>query len=59
MHHKPILYIKPGCPWCRDAMAFFSQHVSQTRTSFSIPNFGRIAWWPEQGSQKTWPQALQ
>ena len=22
----PILYIKPGCPWCREAMAFFSQH---------------------------------
>ncbi len=26
MKHKPILYIKPGCPWCREAMAFFSQH---------------------------------
>jgi len=26
MKHKPILYIKPGCPWCRDALAFFSQH---------------------------------
>jgi len=26
MSHKPILYIKPGCPWCREAMAFFSQH---------------------------------
>ncbi len=26
MNHKPILYIKPGCPWCRDALAFFSQH---------------------------------
>ncbi|MCC5834776.1 MAG: glutathione S-transferase N-terminal domain-containing protein [Opitutales bacterium] len=22
----PILYIKPGCPWCREAMTFFSQH---------------------------------
>lgn len=22
----PILYIKSGCPWCREAMAFFSQH---------------------------------
>lgn len=21
---KPILYIKPGCPWCRQARAFFS-----------------------------------
>ncbi len=24
--NTPILYIKPGCPWCREAMAFFSQH---------------------------------
>jgi len=22
----PTLYIKPGCPWCRAAMSFFSQH---------------------------------
>ena len=22
----PILYIKPGCTWCRQAMSFFSQH---------------------------------
>ncbi len=26
MSPKPILYIKNGCPWCREAMAFFSQH---------------------------------
>jgi len=26
--HKqtPILYIKRGCPWCREATSFFSQH---------------------------------
>jgi len=23
---KPILYIKRGCPWCREALSFFSQH---------------------------------
>ncbi len=23
---RPILYIKSGCPWCRDALSFFSQH---------------------------------
>lgn len=23
---RPTLYIKSGCPWCREAMAFFSQH---------------------------------
>jgi len=22
----PILYVKSGCPWCREAMSFFSQH---------------------------------
>lgn len=22
----PILYVKSGCPWCREAMAFFSLH---------------------------------
>jgi len=24
--NKPILFIKRGCPWCREAMSFFSQH---------------------------------
>ena len=23
---NPILYIKPGCPWCREAVSFLSQH---------------------------------
>ena len=23
---SPILYVKRGCPWCREALAFFSQH---------------------------------
>jgi glutaredoxin len=22
---KPILYIKPGCPWCRSARSYFEQ----------------------------------
>jgi len=22
----PILYIKPGCPWCREALSFFDDH---------------------------------
>lgn len=25
-NHRPILYIKRGCPWCREALGFFSQH---------------------------------
>lgn len=24
--NTPIVYIKPGCQWCREALAFFSQH---------------------------------
>jgi glutaredoxin len=23
---KPILYIKAGCPWCREALHFFDEH---------------------------------
>jgi glutaredoxin 3 len=23
---KPILFIKPGCPWCRAARSYFEQH---------------------------------
>ena len=27
MSKLPILYIKRGCPWCREAMAFFQKHA--------------------------------
>ena len=26
MSKTPILYIKPGCPWCREARAHLSEH---------------------------------
>jgi len=26
MNAVPILYIRRGCPWCREAAAFFSTH---------------------------------
>jgi len=26
MKEKPILYIKPTCPWCKEALTFFDQH---------------------------------
>ncbi len=26
MNKRPILYIKPGCPWCRAARSFLEQH---------------------------------
>jgi glutaredoxin 3 len=25
-YKKPILYIKPGCPWCREALSFLQRH---------------------------------
>ena len=25
-NNTPIIYIKPGCPWCREALSFLSQH---------------------------------
>jgi len=24
MNQKPTLYVKSGCPWCREAIAFFN-----------------------------------
>ena len=27
MKEKPILYIKPTCPWCQEALTFFDQHA--------------------------------
>lgn len=26
MKHKPILYVKSGCPWCTKALEFFNSH---------------------------------
>lgn len=26
MNQLPILYIKQGCPWCQEALAFFKAH---------------------------------
>ncbi len=26
LNSKPILYVKRGCSWCREALSFFSQH---------------------------------
>lgn len=26
MRNIPILYIKPGCPWCNEAITFFGLH---------------------------------
>lgn len=26
MKERPILYTKPGCPWCAQALTFFNQH---------------------------------
>ena len=26
MNNIPILYMKPGCPWCDDVVAFLDEH---------------------------------
>ncbi len=28
----PILYIKPGCPWCEDVVAYLKQHEIDVET---------------------------
>lgn len=28
----PILYIKPGCPWCEDVLAYLKQHSLEVET---------------------------
>ena len=28
----PILYIKPGCPWCEDVVAYFKKHEIDVET---------------------------
>jgi glutaredoxin 3 len=42
---KPILYIKRGCPWCREALSFFSQHgidIDVRDVSLSPQNMQRM-----------------
>lgn len=29
---KPIVYIKPGCPWCHDALNFFKRNGLEVET---------------------------
>lgn len=41
----PTLFIKPGCPWCREALSFFSQHgveVEVRDVTASRQNMGRM-----------------
>lgn len=37
MKGDPILYVRRGCPWCREALAFFSSHG----VSLEIRDVGR------------------
>jgi glutaredoxin len=42
---NPILYIKRGCPWCREALAFFSQHgieIDKRDVNLSAQNMQRM-----------------
>lgn len=45
MSPKPKLYIKRGCPWCREAVAFFQQHgvdVDLRDVNLSASNMQRM-----------------
>ncbi len=45
MARKPIVYIKRGCPWCREAVAFFQQHgvdVDLRDVNLSAANMQRM-----------------
>ena len=34
----PILYIKSGCPWCREALTFFNEQGVQVEVRDVIAN---------------------
>ncbi|MBH52921.1 MAG: NrdH-redoxin [Opitutaceae bacterium] len=40
MNPIPLLYIKPGCPWCSEAQTFFGLHGIQVDVKDVISNQG-------------------
>jgi len=42
MNNTPIIYIKSGCPWCREALAFFSQHGVELKVRDVNENKGHL-----------------
>jgi arsenate reductase-like glutaredoxin family protein len=55
MNNIPILYIKPGCPWCREAQAFFGQHGVEVDVKDVLSNKGNMQRMVEISSQPLTP----
>ena len=55
MSNIPILYIKPGCPWCNEALAFFGQHGVEVDVKDVLSNRGAMQRMVEISSQSLTP----
>ncbi|MDA9763728.1 MAG: glutaredoxin domain-containing protein [Opitutales bacterium] len=55
MSNIPILYIKPGCPWCNEALAFFGQQGVEVNVQDVISNRGSMQRMVEISSQALTP----
>ena len=55
MSTNPILYIKPGCPWCNEAQAFFGQHGVAVDVKDVLSNRGAMKRMFEVSSQSLTP----
>jgi arsenate reductase-like glutaredoxin family protein len=55
MNNIPILYIKPGCPWCREAQVFFGQHGVEVDVKDVLSNKSHMQRMVEISSQALTP----
>jgi len=55
MNPIPVLYIKPGCPWCSEAQAFFGQHGVQVDVTDVLSNRNALKRMFEISSQSLTP----
>lgn len=55
MSKVPTLYIKPGCPWCDKALAFFGQHGVEVNVKDVTSNRGAMTRMFEISSQSLTP----
>ena len=55
MNNVPILYIKPGCAWCSEALAFFAQHGVEVDVKDITSNKGALQHMIEISAQTNTP----
>lgn len=55
MNNIPILYIKPGCPWCSEALTFFGQHGVEVKVEDVHSDKGAMQRMVEISSQSLTP----